>query len=316
MDSNILINKRDVTLEYNLALEAVYTLLMFCEYHLISPYNREYIEDVKKSLGYKVPSKSIDFFRKMERFSYVIPCVFAISLELEDGILYQKSNIKPEYIDMLGGESILVDCCNVINSFINKTNYLLFFKKNGERYKNFLHKYNEIVYDVVKRAEEWYDRNDLKFTIYMSQLIHPGGFNISTDNKHVRCVLGNILDHNKDIDISLTYNVYFHEISHHFIDNMVLEYWNQLEKRVNRLIGIGSAVQIVQREYICETLIRALSNHFCEREGLKINYNDFYQYPIAKELFKILRNKNISRISEEVFWMLTDSLLIRAEKEE
>ena len=249
MNDHIVDIKSNKSIEYNSIIEAVYSILLLCDYDILSPYYNNYQQEVRNYLTSHVSKDDIDFFSNLsrDRFRFVIPCFFALSLISENGVLKINNPINSYYVNRLGGEKIIHDCIYHLNCFFNDTNYLDFFFKHREMYNNYLMGFKELLYKIMNDVQTWYDCQDIHFTAYISQLIHPGGFGVSLSPDHAKCVVGSLLQKDGSIEISLSLNVYFHEFSHHFVDQYVENNWNSIKVLFENIIYVILMIDIVNR---------------------------------------------------------------------
>ena len=89
MNDHIVDIKSNKSIEYNSIIEAVYSILLLCDYDILSPYYNNYQQEVRNYLTSHVSKDDIDFFSNLsrDRFRFVIPCFFALSLISENGVL-------------------------------------------------------------------------------------------------------------------------------------------------------------------------------------------------------------------------------------
>ena len=253
-----------------------------------------------------------------EQFRFVIPCVFALSLVLENGIIKADNPMEPYYVDRIGGDMVIDDCIYHLNCFFSDTDYINFFKKNKRMYNDYLKSYKDIICKIMADIQTWYNCQDITLTAYVSHLIHPGGFCVSRFHNHVKCAIGSVLNKDNSIEISLCYNVCFHEFSHHFVDRYVKNNWNSIKMlfKDNIYTILNSDDVYCQQEFICETIIRALSNYYCDKNHLNINISDFLCYPLSKHLFQVLKKEDKLCIDNCVYDMLLTSMAKKMNKGE
>ena len=305
---NLILKKGDKYIEHNYMIELVYSLLVLCDYDILSPYNEEYKFEIKSTLGEKISKEDHEFFCKKckQSFRFVIPCIFALSLTLSGDklIMSDKDKIKPYYFERIGGRAAIDLFVNHLNSYALATNFSKFYLSHIDMYKEYMLAYRDLIYTVMNDVIKLYGSIGTRFTAYVSQLVHPGGFGVSVSPEHAKCVIGGIFK-DTTLDTALMSNVYFHEFSHHFVDRVVDENWNKMDKVIK---GLDIKDIYLQKEYISETLIRAISNYYCYQKELAVNKHDFIEYPYSKKLYELLIDENVTEINDKTYKMLFSSL--------
>lgn len=309
---DIVNTKNNMRIIYNANLEAVYTILLLSGYNIISPYHKKYKSSILKHFSGYVNTYYVQYFSHMcfDKFRFTVPCVFALSLDWEDDMLCWKYPMKQYYIDRMGGEDVVNESLKSLNQFIKETSYADYFISNEKQYRQFLNAHVEILFNVMNDVQVFYDNSNINYIAYISQLVHPGGFGVSIDSLSSKIVIGSILNDTENINTSLCYNNYFHEFSHHFIDSYIFENWEFIKKTMpQKLMCDILNNEILAKEFICETIIRALSNYYCIRNNMSINYNDFNEYPISKILFEALKKLNVDIVNQDLYDLLLDIIL-------
>lgn len=311
----LVINENNMTITYDFRIEAVYCLLILSGYDIISPYSKKYQIKIFRAFNDILRNDYIEYFSKIcfDKFRYVIPCSFALSLEYASGEIFQKGIMKEEYIKRLGGNEKVEKCVESIKNFINESNFSNFFYENQYEYIKYLQKYKSLFLSVMNDVQKWYGKDTLNYTAYLSQLVHPGGFGVGIDT--AACVLGSILNPNYTINESLSINVCFHEFSHYFIDQFVCDNWQDISRKVNHLLNDDYLDLLCQQELFSESIIRAITNYYCYKKSKAINTNDFIDYPYSHVLYEILKKKNIVYINSEVFDMILTVVIDLMNKE-
>lgn len=307
MEKELLIkeNDRNNSIQLSFMLELVYTVLTLCDYDIMTPYHKDFIEDMKRVIYPKVSREVISYFKQIsqENFRFVIPCTIALSLVFEDGSIKSKGTIKPYYLKRFGGIEKVHDCVGQLNRFMAETHYTDIFIHKRTFYNDYMNKFKNIIFEVMRDVQAWYDSDHVKLTAYLSPLVHPGGFGVSTCHEHAKCVLGALMNVQNDIQFPLSYNVYFHEFSHHFVDQYVEDNWCSIRDLLGVRIctAVGNNDIPRHKEFICETIIRGLSNYYCFNKQLRINEQDYSSYPLSKNIFDALKKSNCTKIDHDVY---------------
>ena len=318
-NNSLVINKNNMTITYDIRIEAVYCLLILCGYKIISPYSKKYQLKIFQEFYDILESDYVKHYSKIcfDKFRYVIPCLFALSTEYDNGMIYQRRTMKEDYIKQLGGNDEVEKCIESINRFINESNYLNFFHENQNEYLRYLQKHKNLLFSVMNDVQNWYGKDDMTYTAYLSQLVHPGGFGVGIDSP--ACVLGSILNPDYSINESLSINVCFHEFSHYFIDKFISSNWQDIHRKVSHLssnISSDDYVNVLcQQELFSESIIRAIANYYCYKQSQSINMRDFIDYPYTYTLYEIMKKKSIIYINSEVLDMLLSEVINLMNKE-
>lgn len=308
-----------MAITYDIRIEAVYCLLTLSGYDIISPYSKKYQLKLFRAFNDIIQKDYFKHFSKIcfNNFRYVIPCSFALSTEYDNGKIYQKSEMKEEYIKRLGGNDEVEKCIESINCFINESKFLNFYNENLDEYLKYLQKHQYLLFSVIDDLQKWYGKEDVTYTAYLSQLVHPGGFGVGIDAP--ACVLGSILNPDYTINESLSVNVCFHEFSHFFIDKYISDNWQYIQPEGSHLskdIFPDDYLNLLcQQELFSESIIRAIANYYCYIQSKSVNTHDFIDYPYSYTLYEILKKKSIYYINSEVLDMLLAKLKNLMDKE-
>lgn len=315
----LVINENNMTITYDIRIEAVYCLLLLSGYDIISPYSKKYQIKIIRAFKDILKSDYVEYFSSIcfDKFRYVIPCSFALSIEYDNGKIFKKGTMKEEYIKRLGGSEEVARCIESLKDFINESNFLDFFHENQYEYLKYLQKYRSLLFAVMDDVQKWYGKDALSYTAYLSQLVHPGGYSVGIDT--AACVLGSILNPDYTINESMSINVCFHEFSHYFIDKFIFDNWQDICLKVNYLssnIYSDDYIDLLcQQELFSESIIRAIANYYCYKKSKSINRQDFIKYPYSQILYETLKKKNIAYISNEVLDMVLTKIIDLMNKE-
>ena len=314
LENNLLvINENNMTITYDIRIEAVYCLLILSGYNIISPYSEKYQMKIFRAFHGVLKNDYVKHFSKIcfDKFRYVIPCSFALSTEYDNGKINQKSVMKEEYIKQLGGNDEIEKCIESINGFISESNFSNFFYENQDEYSKYLQKHKSLLFSVMNDVQKWYGKEAMTYTAYLSQLVHPGGFGVGIDSP--ACVLGSILNPDHTVNEPLSVNVCFHEFSHYFIDKFIFDNWQNIHRKVGHLsndISPDDYLNILcQQELFGESIIRAIANYYCYKQSKSVNTRDFIDYPYSHTLYEILKKENIVYINSEVLNMLLSEVI-------
>lgn len=309
----LVINENNMIITYDIRIEAVYCLLILSGYDIISPYSKKYQMKIFQSFKGVLKNDCVKYYSKIcfDKFRYVIPCVFALSTQYDNGMIHQRHAMKEEYMKQLGGNEEVEKCIYNINSFINDSNYLKFFEENQDAYLEYLHMHKRLLFSVMNDVQKWYGEEKMNYTAYLSQLVHAGGFGVGIDSP--ACVLGSILNPDYTINESLSINVYFHEFSHYFVDKFIFVNWQDVHRKVRYLSNSISHDDyfngLCEQEVFSESIIRAIANYYCYKQSKSINTRDFIAYPYSYKLYEIMKKKNIICINNEVLDMLLSEVI-------
>jgi hypothetical protein len=291
-NNSLKIKNENMEISYDFRIEAVYCLLTLSNYTVLSPYSKEYQMIIKKEFGH-INSNWLGYFTSISQntFRFVIPCVLALSTSYINGTIIQSDKLKGEYEKRLGGQKSIDEIIEKINEFIRESNFDDFFHKHRNLYSSYMENYKNILFDVMKDTQQWYNDYSTEYKVYISQLVHPGGFGIRLNKQNdAVCVVGSLLNSDYSINDALSYNVYFHEFSHHFIDKFISDNWDIIVQHMNNTYDNNNSFETMcQQELFCESIIRALTNYYCFIKSKDINLNDFEQYPYSKQLFMQLK---------------------------
>ena len=121
----LVIKENNMTITYDIRIEAVYCLLILSGYNIISPYSDKYQKKIFRAFRGILKNDYVKHFSKIgfDKFRYVIPCSFALSIEYDNGKVNQKSVMKEEYIVQLGGNDEIKKCIESINGFFSDSDF-------------------------------------------------------------------------------------------------------------------------------------------------------------------------------------------------
>lgn len=316
---SISIKKGNAAIIYDVRLEAIYTILVLCDYDIISPYSTAYQQEIEEHFASWKNTESFKRIKEQSKkgFRFIRPIALAFSTKLVENKLIQVKAMPPFYVSLLGGEAKVQELVADVNAFLTGTDFFSFFAQHKNEYQTYLESQSPYLFEVMSDVDIWYQPKNAQYVAYVSCLAHAGGFNIGFFTKNPTSIIGALRHDNGDIHEYLTYNVSFHEFSHHFVDGYLKKNWQLIEKRLNASIFPEFPVEdthVYQQEYISESIIRALSNYYCMKKDstVTLDWND--QYPLAKNIFDTIKDGELQHINEDFLNSLMSIFLKSTEK--